>query len=198
MLDLKAQEQLIDERIKALTAKHLHYIRLNLLRRASLVVDFLALGVPTFYFAIRFVAKGTDAQFITEIIWELLAATLLVLTLMKLAFRWEDRLEKHTRLMAENNALAAKAKQLLDFKTRVSRREYEDFVGQATKLEDDDHVALGDVPLKQRQRAYRDAIKEFALTKEDAKCPICNASVYTVYPGSCQTCGNTPAKERSR
>jgi mobilome CxxCx(11)CxxC protein len=116
---------------------------------------------------------------------------------MKLVFRWEERLEKHTRLMAENNWLAAKAKQLLDSTARVSRREYEDFVGQATKLEDDDRVALGDVPLKQRQRAYRDAIKEFALTKDEAKCPICDASVYTVKPGSCQTCGNTPAKERS-
>jgi len=193
MLDEDSKKQLRSYRMDALTAKHLHHGRLSRRRKASLIVDFLAVGVPVLYFAFRFTAKGTRAQEVTEFIWEFLAAALSVLAILKLSFRWEDYIEKHSKLMAENNWLAVKARKLLDAANSAQRKDYDQFIEQALELEDEDRRALGDVPEQKKQRAYREALKDFD-PDGPAHCPVCGSSAYSFKPGSCQVCGNTPAK----
>ncbi len=190
MLDENCVDQLRSLRIDALTAKHLHHGRLSRKRKASLVVDFLAIGVPVLYFALRFTAKGTQHQEVAEIAWEFLAAILLALAIIKMSFRWEDYIGKHSELMAENNWFASKANKMADAAPSTPRKEFDQLREQAVELEDKDLRSLGTVPDQEKRRAYREALKE---SSPNGVCPICQSSAYSYTPGSCQVCGNTPS-----
>ena len=192
-LDQESRELLANYRMDALVAKHLHYARISRLRLASRLVDFLAIGVPTLYFALRFTMKETEYQGITETAWEFLAAVLAVLSVCKLVFRWDDYTARHAKLMADNNAVAMDAQRLIAAGDGVTREKYEHFVERAVGLENEDRDVLAKVGDADRRRAYREAFKDFDLQGK-ATCPACGASAYAFRPGTCQICGNTPAR----
>jgi mobilome CxxCx(11)CxxC protein len=193
MLDDNMKSQLMAYRMDALTAKHLHAGRLHPLRAASAIIDYMALAVPVLYFAIRFLAKGTDVAGIAEAIWEILAALLFALVLVKLSFKFEERIERHAKGLANNSTLAVSCLRLIEDAQVSSKREYDMLADKATELETEDRTVLGKVTDPVKQRAYREALKEFD-TQGKAQCSVCGASAYSYHPGSCQVCGNSPAK----
>lgn len=185
-------ERVTQEKMNALTARVIHERRLTSLRRRILSLDILALVVPVSYFPIRFAAKGTSVAPYAEGIWFVLAALLVVLALLKLLFRIQDRAERHGRLIGENISLITHADRLLSRSTSPTRAEMEFFLYLADSIQKQDRDLLHDASMSEKQEAYRQALKEITPDGK-ARCPVCGASPWAFSPGSCQACGNTPA-----
>jgi mobilome CxxCx(11)CxxC protein len=143
-------------------------VKLNKLNR---LVDFFAIGVPLLYLPVRFLAKDTVVGFGVERTWEVLAGALLVLTFLKINQRWQERAEEHSRLLGENIAIAGQADNLLRDIEHVSGEAASLFFLLAQRSEAADRNALGEPSTAERQRAYREGLKEAQWD-----CPKCTAS----------------------
>jgi mobilome CxxCx(11)CxxC protein len=186
------QNVIHQKRMDALSTKHLHEFRLASLSRKNLAVDLLAIGVPVLYFPIRYLAKGTIYGAYIEALWELLAGVLAFCVVLKMVYKWQERAVQHSKLRDENISLASQAERLLQKTKSNLADESNGFMLLADKLEKDDREAFGGrIEKKERQRAYREALKEFSPAST-TPCPECGASPLHYKPGSCQLCGNTP------
>lgn len=174
-----------------MAAKHLHVWSLGNLRALNQSVDFLALAVPILFFPLRFLTKGTDIEHRTEYAWEALAAILLVMVVLKLTFKWQEKIEEHSKLLGENLSLVHLADSLLSASS-VSTESGNLFLLMASKLEQADRESLGKSSATKKQSAYREALKEWNPGDVSTACPKCNASPWEYFPGNCQLCGNTP------
>jgi len=194
MIDGATIHNIRQKKLDSLAAKHLHVKHATRLNTKITAVDALALAVPVFYFVFRYLAKGTPYQFIIETIWEILAALLLVATILKFALRWQEKTQTHNRLLGENISLAGQADNLLSAPDNISPETAQLFFLMTQKSETEDRNILGEPPSSERQFAYREAIKESEPGNSFVVCPRCSASPWQFSPGSCQLCGNTPAK----
>lgn len=193
MLKQEVINTIYQKRIDALATKHLHEDRLLRFTRWSLIVDFLAIGVPLMYIPIRYLAKDTSNSSWIEMGWEMLAATLLVSALAKVIWKWQDRAVQHSKLLGDNITLASQAEHLLHNSQTTPADSANWFLLVADRLELADREALGKMHKKDKQPAYREALKEFSPGSITV-CPVCGASPWRYQPGSCEACGNTPAK----
>ena len=191
MTDTEDEQKIYQRKMDALAAKHLHQKRLDGLKRQSTFVDCLAFAVPALYFPIRYILKGTGYQTIAENIWEGLAALLTIFALIKVFYKWQERAEKHSRLRDENIFAGTSADSLLRKKGQLDERDIEHFYALMDRLEAEDREAMLKIQPKERQEAYREALKE--ISPKSPVCPICGASAWQFTPGNCQLCGNTPA-----
>src|SRR4051812_1058938 len=107
--DLQAVRQV---RINALATKNLHQGRVDSLRRLSVISDAFVLVVALLYVPVRYLAKGTPHGETVESIWELAGAVLIVVSVLKLAFSWQSRVEKHAVCLGRNISLAGDADRL--------------------------------------------------------------------------------------
>lgn len=190
MIDEAISAAIRQKKLDSLAAKHLHLKRLEWLNRWNQRVDFVALAVPIAYFTLRYLAKGTDYDRTVEIIWELLATALLVLVVLKMAYRWQEKGQRHSELLGENISLVRQANGLLN-DSHVSDESVQSFLVLADKSEKDDRSSLGMPSDIDKQFAYREALKESSGTT--VVCPVCRSSPWILRPGSCQACGNTPS-----
>ena len=187
------QQKIYQHKMDALAAKHLHQKRLDSLKKPSTLVDCLAFAVPAAYFPIRYMLKATTYQTMAENTWEILAAVLTVFALVKVFYKWQERSEKHSRLRDENIFAVTSADGLLRKKGQWDERELQYFYDQMDRLEAEDREAMLKIRQKERQEAYREALKE--ISPNEAICPRCAASAWNFTPGNCQLCGNTPAQK---
>jgi mobilome CxxCx(11)CxxC protein len=195
MLKRETINTVYQKRMDALATKHLHEYLLSSLSRLNLSVDFLAIGVPILYFPICYFAKGTLSGSWIEIIWELLASILLVLALAKTIWKWQDLAVQHSKLLGENITLASQAENILTNTNRTPVSSAQWFFFVADNLEKADREVLGRIRDKDKQLAYREALKEFNPGSTTV-CQECGASPWKYTPGSCQVCGNTPVANR--
>ncbi len=93
------------KKIDAICARILHQQRLDALRRKSKIVDVLALTVPGAYLAIRFLEKGGSAAVYVEWSWEIVAAILVIASVLKMVLGWTDLSERHSKQVGENISL---------------------------------------------------------------------------------------------
>jgi mobilome CxxCx(11)CxxC protein len=191
MIDQQTADRILQTKLDALSAKHLHVKRLTWLHKWNKLVDVLAIAVPTVYFAFRFIAKGTGAGPYVEILWEILAALLLVLTILKVGFSWQEHAQTHSKLLGENISLAGQANNLLAERQTVSPEGARLFFVLAQTIESADRELLGQVPEEDKQWAYREGLKELKVD-----CTRCKSSPWEFIKGSCQQCGNTPKSQR--
>lgn len=183
----KIRQKIID----SLVAKHLHVRSRNALNLQNQLIDALALTVPIIYLSVRFIAKGTPVQGVFDAIGEILAAVLIASTVWKLVYRLQDKIQEHSELLADNIAIVEMGENLLSNQENVlAQAQY--FSGLVQKSETDDRRLLGEPAIKDKQFAYREALKEFGGA--NVTCPICNSSPFKFTPGSCQTCGNKPTR----
>jgi len=180
------------KKLDALAAKYLHQKRLARLNGLNKFVDALAVIVPILYFSARYLAKGTNASEIVEPIWEVLGAILLASGALKLIYGWQEKAEQHSELIAENISLAGQADNLLSNIQNTSPDSIRWFLLLAEETDKKDAKALGIPKEKDRQAAYREALKEFSPQSAETVCLQCGASPWNYTPGSCQLCGNTP------
>jgi len=185
MIDQKTIDQITQQRLNCLCTKHLHVPQRVKLNKLNRLVDFFAIGVPLLYLPVRFLAKDTAVGLASEVVWEILAAMLLVLTFLKINQRWQERAEEHSSLLGENIAIAGQADNLLRDIKHVSPEAASLFFLLAQRSEAADRKALGEPTTAERQRAYREGLKEAQYN-----CPHCSASPWKYVPGPCQACGN--------
>lgn len=191
MIDQQTADTITQKKLEALCAKHLHIKTLDWLRKWNRGVDFAAIGVPAFYFVFRFLAKGTEAGPYVEVVWEIMAASLMLFVLAKIVFHWEERAKRHSQLLGENVSLVRQADNLLST-TRADLSEgVQLFFALVEKTDVADNEALGRPTEEDRKFAYREGLKELK-----GVCPNCKSSPWDYRPGSCQVCGNTPADQR--
>lgn len=198
MLETNHVNRLANVLTAALVDKHIYDRRLAHARWKSRAVDFLALGTPVLYFALRLTAKGTPSQHAVEIGWEFLATLLIVLSLFKLIFQWDDYAAKYLRQLDANTRLANRTRNLIDRAASISRKEYEIFVDEAGQIEKEDRDVLGVVSKREEQRAYREALKEMDPAGE-ARCPECGTSARATFrKGDCPACGSLSIKKQAK
>jgi mobilome CxxCx(11)CxxC protein len=183
--------QIRQVKLNALAAKYQHGECRNSLNRKLQRVDFLGIAVPSLYFAFRYYGKGTQYEGWVEGAWAVLATVLLLTTIAKMAYRWSDKAQKHSELLGENISLVGHANDLLR-EAEVSKDSLRLFSLLDEKLEKDDRRALGQLDEKDRQAAYRAALKELDPGNVGVLCSLCQSSPWKFTAGSCQMCGNTP------
>lgn len=194
MLDEARINAIYQRRMDAIAAKHLHEYRISIYNLLNCFSDSFAIGVPVLYLPVRYLAKGTSTGPLIELLWEMLAGILLVLAVIKVIWKWQDRAAQHSKLIGENISLATQAEQLLNNASTTTIDSAQWFLVIADNLEKTDRESFGRIKEKDRQRAYREALKEFSPGKT-ITCPECGASPWHYKPGSCQLCGNTPIQD---
>jgi mobilome CxxCx(11)CxxC protein len=177
------------QRLNALVSVHLHENRIGKLRQRNLLIEFLSLAVPTFYVVPRFLSKGTAIAAYVEVIGEILAAILLVLSILKLVYRWGDSEIRHSIILRRNTDIILEANQLL-VKDEINSDIVEQFLRRVKDIDDEDHDLLHDSTKKEEQEAYREALK-----KSEGKlaiCPVCGSNLWYFKKGLCDACGGIP------
>lgn len=185
---------LTQSRLDSLVAKHIYDRRVAALRRASSLVDYLAVAVPVLYFPIRYLAKGTSYHVILEAIWEILAAVLIALVLLKVLYGWTEKAESYSTARSENMQIANQIRSLLTGKIPTESAELDIVLSASGRQDVSDQQELGRLTTREKKSAYREALKELDPDDVDVKCPVCYASPWHYKKGSCNACGNTPAK----
>jgi len=178
------------KKLDSLGAKHLHVRARKKLNRYNLAADILAIAVPVLYFVPRYLLKGTQYGTYVEAGWECIAAVLIVLIVAKIACKWEERAQSHSKLLGENISLVRQADELLIESGLPDTVQL--FLRLAEKSETADREVIGEPSDKDKRYAYREGLKE--LGDSSVRCDICGASPWKFKPGSCQLCGNTPIK----
>jgi mobilome CxxCx(11)CxxC protein len=159
-------------------------------RRWLAIFDFLALLLAVLSLPVRELFPESWRP-VADKIWEVIAALVLVLTVVKFYTKWQESAEAHRLGMGKNVQLATEIQALLR-RSDISDPEFDAFMRRAADLQEADRAALSVVKETLRQEAYRQATKE-SPTGEEAVCPKCNASPWSFTPGPCQLCGGSPA-----
>lgn len=189
MLDQRLIDNIRQQKLNALVAIYLHEQRIAKLKKKSLLVEFLSLAVPAFYIVPRFLSKGTSLAFFIEVIGEILAATLLVLAILKLVYKWQDDEIRHSIMRRRNSDIVFEADQLLK-KRNTNDAIVEQFLRRVKDIDDEDDDLLLGTTKKKEQTAYRKALKK--MEGRSAACPVCGANLWRFKEGSCNACGGTP------
>jgi mobilome CxxCx(11)CxxC protein len=192
-MDSATRERIETEKFNCLCAEHLHVRALQALDRKITLVDAAALIVPVLYFPARYLGKGTLYSPKVELGWELTAAFLIGLTIWKFVDRWQERFNNHGKLLGENITLKRQAVDLLN-DGDATPESAQAFLALAARTERDDRGLLRIISPRERQDAYREALKESGGTH--VSCPICHSSPWNFKRGSCQLCGNIPASQK--
>jgi mobilome CxxCx(11)CxxC protein len=190
MLNPDHIETIQQKRLDALLAIKLHRNQISNLQVRNQLVLGLSIIVPAFYLTPRLLAKGTPFGATVDFIGELLAALLLVLAILQLVCKWQDNEFKHRLMARQNRDIDYEAGRLLSSKS-IDKITLEQFLKRVQDVDSDDADLLNNIKDTDRQKAYRDALKEFSPSKPTT-CPKCGADPWNFFPGRCQVCGGTP------
>lgn len=181
--------EIINQKITdSLAAKHLHVKARAQLNFWNLLIDILSLAVPIIYLSVRYVVKGATLQAAFDSVGEILAGILIAASVLKFICQLQDKIQKHSELMADNIAIVSLGQTLLADPSNIASQ-WQYFSGLVQKSEVEDRKLLGDPKLQDKQFAYREALKEQGGAT--VVCEICRASPFKFKPGDCQICGNT-------
>lgn len=183
-------EQLRQNKLEALCAIYLHSKRLQRLQQRNLLVEFLAIAVPVFYIVPRYLLKGTSFAPYVDNFGELLAVSLLVLAILKVVYRWQERAISHSVMMQRNQDIKLEADLLLS-KKNINQEVSQQFQRRVADVDAEDGELLADVTKEEDQAAYRYALKN--LTPGVTTCCMkCGADPWLHQAGACLVCGGTP------
>lgn len=184
-------EHLRQIKLDTLSAIYLHSRRLQRLQQRNLLVEFLAIAVPVFYIVPRYLLKGTFIALYVDNFGELLAVGLLILSILKVVYRWQERAIRHSVMMQRNQDIQLEADLLLG-KKHISQEVSHQFQRRVADVDAEDRELLADVTKEEDQAAYRYALKN--LTPGVTTCCMkCSADPWRFQAGACLVCGGTPA-----
>jgi mobilome CxxCx(11)CxxC protein len=196
MIDQGTVEKIEQKKLNSLAAKHFHAKWLGKLDRLNWLTNFLGIAVPIMGFPFRLLAQGKQYSTVVDVGWTFLASALLVITVWKIAYGWQNRTQKHHELLAENISLVSQADNLITKRNTSSHEAAELFFLLADRSEVSDMAMAGTISENDRHSYYRAALKEFG--NAEVVCPKCKSSPWNFIPGSCQMCGNTPERSRQK
>lgn len=192
MLSQRDSNNIRQEKLNALVAIQLHQYSIRNLQRRNQLIEFLTIAVPVFFLVPRLLAKGMFLANFVDGFGEILAAALLVLAILKLAYKWQDKEVLHSTLSRRNLDIVYEADRILGNKT-ASHETVEQFLNRTKDMNAEDENILSNTRRNDKQTAYREALKKFDRNRVSTPCPICGADPWKFSPGVCQACGGTPA-----
>lgn len=195
MLNQENVNKIRQQKLNALVAIQLHRQKIRTLQKRNRIIESLSIAVPVFYLTPRLLAKGTLFANVIDNAGEILAAILLVLALLKLVNKWQDDEIRHAIISRRNADTDYEAERLLQSQTANSEA-VEQFLRRVNDVNAEDENLLSDVKAENKQKAYREALKQFNPSTLTL-CPICGADPWKFIPGSCEACGGTPVKQRT-
>lgn len=189
-------EQINQKRFDSLIAKRLHSRLRQRLNGLNLLVDVIALLTPIVGLPVRYVLKGGAYAENADMVWEIMSGILLAVTLLKVFCKWQENAQLHSKLMGENIFITGLADDLLadPAKLTADLPALRQLIGRS---EAEDSDLLGEPNKKDRQWAYREALKE--TDKPEALCPVCKRSAWKygkrwwrvlANTKDCDACGN--------
>jgi|LakMenE01Jun11ns_1017448.scaffolds.fasta_scaffold9895489_4 mobilome CxxCx(11)CxxC protein len=190
MLNQDRIETIQQKRLDALVAMKLHRNQMRHLQSLNQLVLGLSIIVPAFYLTPRLLAKGTALGTIVDFIGEIVAALLLIFASLQLVCKWQDNEYQHRLMARQNSDVDYEARRLLNSKS-INDITLEQFLKRVQDVDSNDAELLNNIKEADRQRAYRDALKEFEPSKS-TPCPQCGADPWNFRHGRCQVCGGTP------
>ena len=182
----------LQKKMDTLSAKHLHELCLDPIRKRNYLIDALAIAVPILLLTARLLTTTYSWSKYIDGMADVLASLLLVLAALKVVYRWQEKAYTHSRLRDENISLGTQADALLRKGGQATSDSVEMFLLLVDRSERADREAVGNPRIGLKQQAYREALKEVDPGSTTTKCPHCNASPWVYKPGSCQVCGNMP------
>lgn len=191
-MNAEETKQILQKKMDTLSAKHLHELCLEPIRKRNYLIDALAITVPILLLTARLLAKEHSWSVYIDAAADILATLLLALTVLKVIYGWQDKAIAHSRLRDENISLGTQADVLLRRGAKATSDSVEMFLQLIDRSEQADREAVGIPKTELKQRAYREALKEAELGSTTTICPYCRASPWHFKPGTCEVCGNTP------
>lgn len=173
-------------RMNELSGKHAHS---KLLKKPLFITKFseiLCIAIPIVYFLpSEIVTSYLGGQRVGAV----LAVLLLIVSIVRHIFRWDDNLVGHRTYMAKNHRSASRALEILTDQNATEEEALEYLRGQSDSTIEEMSLFEG-IPEKVQQYAYRMALKEFSPAQISyAICANCKKSVWSFKKGSCQLCG---------
>lgn len=178
-------------KLNAISARHLHQnglFRYGLLNNIFLILTVI---VPILFIIAQYISKGTAYENVINIISLVLSIVLIAACVLSLILQVSDRIVTY-KMGIKNNLYVANE---CDNVANASADELKWFFRYLSEIDNQDHTTFAKLDEKQRQAAYRQALKEFEPGNYTITCPICHASPWEYKEGDCQLCGNTPAKK---
>lgn len=102
---------------------------------------------------------------------------------------------KHEIMSRRNADTAYEADRLLQSQIANSEA-VEQFLRRVKDVDAEDEALLLNIKRMDKQKAYRDALKQFNPTMS-TPCPICGSDPWKFIPGNCEACGGTPVKRKT-
>ncbi len=195
MLNERDLDTIRQDKFNALVAIELHRKEIRKLQQKNQLIDSLTLAVPVFYLIPRLLAKGTFLASFIDGIGEILAGILLVLAILKLTNKWQEREIRHTTMSRRNRDIFYEADRLLKSQT-ASREVVEQFQRRVIDVDNEDETLLSNLKEVDRQKGYREVLKKF-IPGTSTPCPQCGADPWKFTPGTCQLCGGTPVQQKT-
>nr|WP_315256848.1 mobilome CxxCx(11)CxxC protein [uncultured Duganella sp.] len=182
-------ERLGQIRTDALAAEYIYTKKLGTIEVISIISNCLTILVPILFFSALLISKGTQYEWVLNIISIVLSSVLLAIVVLALIFRLEQKKENYLIGRRSNFYVANEVLKFIN----SNDVELSWFFNYVSEMDARDKENIGGVSLSLKQKAYRSSLERLVPGRNDAVCSFCNASPFNFKKGSCQVCGNTPA-----
>lgn len=175
-------------KMNALSAQVLHAVRINRYSILIKIEKFLTVVVPLLYLILLYISKGTSWETIIGVISTILSILLIGVSVVSLILGIEGKLDDHKLGLKGNKLICNEVDNFIS--NGKKEEELEWFFKYVAEVDAKDHEIFAAVKPKEKQYAYREALKEFDHGNPHTKCPVCDASPWKFEAGDCQLCGN--------
>lgn len=173
-------------KLNALSAKILHKKGLAKYERRNRLVLILTIIVPLLFITAQYVTINTELEAFMNVLSFCLSMLLICVSLIAIFYKYNELVIIH-KVGLKNNIYVANECDNLKNKSDI---ENECFFRYVTEIDNSDNDIFSNITEKERQFAYREALKESEPGNHAVKCPNCNSSPWNFAQGNCQLCGN--------
>lgn len=175
-------------KMNALTAQVLHAMRINRYSILIKIEKLLTVVVPLLYLILLYISKGTSWETIIGVISTILSILLIGVSVISMILGIEGKLDDHKLGLKGNKLICNEVDNFIS--NGKKEEELEWFFKYVAEVDAKDHEIFAAVKPKEKQYAYREALKEFSHSNPHITCPVCDASPWKFVAGDCQLCGN--------
>ncbi|MDR0966766.1 MAG: hypothetical protein LBM75_09780 [Myxococcales bacterium] len=187
--DSNRKRRIIEYRVNQTTSVILHEGRIENLERTNFWVEFLSVSVPIAFLTTQSIEDAFLRKYL-NIAGSIMSVVLIIATIASKHYGLQDRLKRHERLILEghdfiNDAIA------LELRPEIDQKDFERLLERKKRLDFDDSRALSNLSTAEKQKAFREVLKEeYSI---EAVCPDekCGISLWRGKPSKkgCPVCG---------
>lgn len=174
-------------KLDAIVAKKLHIKRQNKAVNKKNGYNVIAIVTPLLFIAAQHFI--TNSEFFNNLS-SAASVILIICASLYSYFRIDDKIVKHKIAMRDSIETINKCDEAEEY----NEKELSIFFKFITETDKNDEEMLKGVSKKERQEAYKEALKEYEPGNTDITCPYCGSSPWRYTKGSCDACGNKPAR----